>query len=133
VTLSRRQWQTKCCFVAPTVRVTIKSKIRYNGQEYSSPAELPPEVRGAYESALHDRAVKKRFVINGPQLKSEESISADLRNLCDDAMSVMENNGEVTIPNVDKPEPLLGKKEVVIVALSALGIMALVALRLIAR
>jgi hypothetical protein len=115
------------------VGVTIKSKIRYNGQEYSSLAALPPEVRAAYERALHDRSVKKRFVIDGSQLTSEESMSADLRNLCDDAMSVMENNGEVTIPNADKPEPLLRKREIVIVALSALGIMALVALRLIAR
>ena len=44
-------------------------------------------------------------------------------------MSVIENNGEVTIPN-DKAEPLLTKQEITIVALFAGGIIALVLARL---
>jgi len=119
----------KCYHFRPAVSITLKSKIRYNGQEYSSPAELPPEVRIAYEKALHDGAVKKRFVFNGEQFANEDAMPADVRKLCDDVMGVIENNGEVTIPN-GKPEPLLTKREIVVVGLFAGGIVALVLARL---
>ena len=109
--------------------ITLKSKIRYNGQEYSSPAELPPEVRMAYEEALHDGAMKKKFVFNGQQFADEEAMPPDVRKLCDDVMGVIENNGEVTIPN-GKAEPLLTKREITLVAVVAGGIVALVLARL---
>jgi hypothetical protein len=110
------------------VSITLKSKIRYNGQEYSSPAELPPEIRMAYEKALHDGAVKKRFVFNGEQFANEDEMPPDVRRLCDDVMGVIENNGEVTIPN-GKTEPLLTKRELAIVGAFAGGIVALVVAR----
>src|SRR5438132_3770109 len=127
--LARRSLADEMLSFAPIVSVTVKSKIRYNGQEYSSPAELPPEVRAAYEKALHGGSVKTRFVFNGQQFANEESMPADVRKLCDDVMGVIENNGEVTIPNGEKVEPLLTKKEIAIVALFAGGIIALVAAR----
>ena len=105
---------------------TLKSKIRYNGKEYSSPAELPPDVRLAYEQALHDGAVKKRFTINGQKFASDGAMPSDIRRLCDDVMSVIETNGEVTIP---KKEPLLTKKEVAIIAAFGAGILALILAR----
>jgi hypothetical protein len=120
----------KCYDFGPAVSITLKSKIRYNGQEYSSPAELPLEVRIAYEKALHDGAVKKRFVFNGEQFANEDAMPADIRKLCDDVMGVIENNGEVTIPN-GKSEPLLTKREITVVALFAGGIVALVVARLV--
>ena len=120
----------KCYDFCPAVSSTLKSKIRYNGQEYSSPAELPPEVRMAYEKALHDGTVKRKFVFNGEQFANEDAMPADVRKLCDDVMGVIENNGEVTIPN-GKPEPLLTKREIVVVGLFAGGIIALVLARLV--
>ena len=125
----------KCYHFSPAVSVTIKSKIRYNGQEYSSPAELPPDVRAAYEKAFRElptgfnAPVKKKFVFNGEKFASEDGMPADVRKLYDDVMSVIENNGEVTIPK-DKAEPLLTKQEMTIVALFAGGIIALVLARL---
>jgi hypothetical protein len=119
----------KCYDFCPAVSITLKSKIRYNGQEYSSPAELPPEVRIAYEKALHDGAVKKKFVFNGEAFANEDAMPADVRKLCDDVMGVIENNGEVTIPN-GKSEPLLTKREITVVAIFAGGIVALVLARL---
>jgi hypothetical protein len=119
----------KCYDFRPAVSITLKSKIRYNGQEYSSPAELPPEVRIAYEKALHSGSVKKKFVFNGEPFANEEAMPADVRRLCDDVMGVIENNGEVTIPN-GKTEPLLTKREIAVVALFAGGIVALVLARL---
>jgi hypothetical protein len=120
----------KCYDFRTAVSITPKSKIRYNGQEYSSPAELPPDVRMAYEEALHDGAVKKKFVFNGEQFANEEAMPADIRKLCDDIMGVIENNGEVTLPN-GKSEPLLTKRELAVVALLAGGIVALVLARLV--
>ena len=120
----------KCYDFGPAVSITLKSKIRYNGQEYSSPAELPPEVRIAYEKALHDGAVKKRFVFNGEQFANEDAMPADIRKLCDDVMGVIENNGEVTIPNGKRSEPLLTKRELAVVALCAGGIVVLILARL---
>ena len=120
----------KCYDFRSAVSITLKSKIRYNGQEYSSPAELPPEVRVAYEQALHSGVVKKKFVFNGEQFANEDAMPPDVRKLCDDVMGVIENNGEVTIPN-GKTEPLLTKREITVVALFAGGIVALVVARLV--
>src|SRR5436305_990768 len=99
--------------IGPAVSITLKSKIRYNGQEYSSPADLPPGVREAYEKALHEgrAVVTKKFVLNGQSFASEDAMPADVRRLCDDVMQVIENNGEVTIPNGQNREHLLTKKE----------------------
>ncbi len=121
------RWQVNCCDFRLAVSITLKTKIRYNGQEYSSPAELPPDVRVAYEEALHD-GVKKKFAFNAEQFASEEAMPADLRKLCDDVMGVIENNGEVTLPN-GKSDPLLTKREIVVVALFAGGIVGLVLAR----
>ena len=120
----------KCYDFRTAVSITLKSKIRYNGREYSSPAELPPEVRMAYEKALHSGAVKKKFVFNGELFANEDAMPADVRKLCDDVMGVIENNGEVTIPN-GKSEPLLTKREIAVVAIFAGGIAVLVLARLV--
>jgi hypothetical protein len=112
------------------VSITLKSKIRYNGREYSSPAELPPEVRMAYKKALHDGSVKKKFIVNGEQFTDENGMSPDLRRLCDDVISVIENNGEVTIPNGQDSHRLLTKRELVIAIAVGVGIAALVLARI---
>lgn len=110
--------------------ITLKSKIRYNGQEYSSPAELPPDVRLAYEKALHGGQVTKKFVVNGQTFNSEDAMPSDIRNLCEDIMGVIENNGEITIPNQPDSSPLLSKRDVGIAVAVGLGIAALVLARI---
>ena len=110
--------------------ITLKSKIRYNGQEYSSPAQLPPEIRMAYEKALHQKAIKMNFVINGEKFGTEAEMPADVRKLCDDVMSAIESNGEVTIPN-KTVEPWLTKKEIAVVAVFTGGVIAMALARLV--
>ena len=39
------------------MKLNVKTKIRYNGQEYSDPNQLPPEVRAAYQKAMRKRSV----------------------------------------------------------------------------
>ena len=121
----------KCYEFGPAVSITLKTKIRYNGQEYSSPSELPSEARLAYEKALHEgHVVKKRFVVNGQTFIGEDAMPADLRKLCDDVMDVIENNGEVTIPNGEDRGSLLRKREVGIAIAVGVGIAALVLTRI---
>jgi hypothetical protein len=122
----------KCYQFGSAVSITLRSKIRYNGKEYATPAELPPEVRMAYEKALHDPAVKKFTFVNGQKFTSEEAVPPDVRKLCDDVMSVIENNGEVTIPNgAQNRERLLSKREVGIAIGVGIGIAALVLARIV--
>ena len=117
--------------IGPAVSITLKSKIRYNGQEYSSPAELPPQVRQAYEKALHEgTVVTRKFVVNGQSFGSEQEMPDDVRKLCDDVMGVIENNGEVTIPNGQNREQLLTRKELGVAIAVGLGIAALVLTRI---
>ena len=125
-----RLWQVNCYLFRPAVSITLKSKIRYNGQEYSSPAQLPPEIRMAYEKALHQKAIKMNFVINGEKFGTEAEMPADVRKLCDDVMSAIESNGEVTIPN-KTVEPWLSKKEIVVVAVFTGGVIAMALARLV--
>ena len=125
-----RRWQVNCYDLRLAVSITLKSKIRYNGQEYSSPADLPPDVRLAYEKALREVPLKTKFVINGEQFANESAMPADVRKLYDDVLGVIENNGEVTIPN-GKTDPLLTKREVALVAALTGGIVALVLTRIV--
>jgi hypothetical protein len=120
----------KCYEFASAVSLTLKSKIRYNGQEYSSPAELPADVRMAYEKALHEGPIEKKFVVNGEHFANEDAMPADLRKLCEDVMGVIENNGEVTIPNGETRSRFLTKRELGVAVAVGTGIAALVLVRI---
>ena len=120
----------KCYQTGSAVSITLKSKIRYNGQEYTSPAELPPDVRLAYEKALHDGAMKKKFVVNGQSFASEDAMPGDVRKLCEDVMGVIENNGEVTLPSDQQSGQLLTKRELGVAVAVGVGIAALVLARI---
>jgi hypothetical protein len=119
----------KCYESRSAVSITLKSKIRYNGQEYSSPAELPPDVRVAYEKAMREVPLKANFIVGHERFANGNAMHGDVRNLCDDVMSVIESNGEVTIPN-GKRDPLLTKREIALVAVLTGGIAALIWARL---
>jgi hypothetical protein len=120
----------KCYQTRSAVSITLKSKIRYNGQEYTSPAELPPDVRLAYEKAVHDGAMKKKFVVNGQSFASEDAMPGDVRKLCEDVMGVIENNGEVTLPRDQRSGQLLTKRELGVAIAVGVGIAALVLARI---
>jgi hypothetical protein len=97
------------------VSINVKKRIRVNGVEYSSLDQMPPELREAYLQAmapgyptLH-RALDK-IVVNGRRIVGRER---DER-LYDEIMSVVENNGEVTLPS--STEPLLTRRQIKVVA-----------------
>lgn len=113
------------------VKMDVKTRIRFNGHDYSGPEELPPEVRVAMEKAMANRAASEKLVVNGEEVSGDGSSADSARKLYDDVMSVMENNGEVTLPNSRRFEPLLTKgqlKAVILVVgmLFGLAVLALV-------
>ena len=90
----------------------------------------PPDVRLAYEKALHDGAMKKKFVVNGQSFASEDAMPGDVRKLCEDVMGVIENNGEVTLPSDQQSGQLLTKRELGVAVAVGVGIAALVLARI---
>jgi hypothetical protein len=94
------------------VNISVKTKIRFNGQEYSSPDQLPPEVQAAYRKACMERPVSLhqclgKIVVNGTPITGDPEAG---RRLYEDIMSVVENNGHVTLPV--SSEPLLNSRRV---------------------
>jgi hypothetical protein len=101
------------------VNIKLKTRIRYNGQEYSDPNQLPLEVRAAYDKAMASGVANKKIIINGQELTNRNQMPDDVRKICDDVMSVIENNGEVTLPVSRASEPLIGKRQLQLILLVA--------------
>lgn len=116
------------------MKISVKTKIRYNGQEYSDPTELPPEIRAAYEKAMRGEAAatSRKFTFNSREFSSRD-MPADMRRLSEDVMSVIESNGEVTFPQSRDPEPLMTKRQLSAVALVVAMLLALATVALVTR
>lgn len=87
-----------CCIIGP-MNITLKTKIRYKGQEYSSVDQLPPEVRAVYERAMAgggnvvvNHGTGLRLVVNGKQYPSVADMSAAEKKLYDDAMQLIRDD-----------------------------------------
>ena len=79
------------------MKVNVKTKIKYKGQEYSSVEELPPEARSAYEKAIagDSGAISTKIVFNGREYASPEQMSTADRQLYEDAMKLTHDNDRV--------------------------------------
>jgi hypothetical protein len=85
-----------------TTNITVKTRIRMNGQDYASAADMPAELREAYERALatvaagkpdgaappaeagitgHLGAIETRIIVNGHEYRSVDEMPAALRLL----------------------------------------------------
>lgn len=85
------------------MNIKIKTKIRYNGQEYTSPDELPAEARSAYAQAMSgtptaasNSVVSKKIMLNGQEFSNENEMPAAERKLYDDAIQLMRDGGAAT-------------------------------------
>ncbi len=84
-------------------------KIKFNGTEYGSPEEMPPDVRAAYDKALElakqgklgglpgshvnvKFSTKVRFSYNGKVYESPEEMPPDVRERYDKAMEQVDKN-----------------------------------------
>ena len=116
------------------MNIRIKSKIHYNGQEYSSPRDLPAEARAAYDKAMRAPALvaTHKIVINGQEFANETDLPAEQQKIYDDVLALIQNNGEVTLPSTHQAEPLLTPGQTRLVLLFA-GLLALAALVILSR
>jgi hypothetical protein len=116
------------------VQIRIKSKIRYNGQEYSSPRDLPADARAAYDKAMRAPALatSHNIVINGQKFANEIDLPAGQKKIYDDVLALIQDNGEVTLPGVHQAEPLLTPGQTRLVLLLA-GLLALATLVILSR
>ena len=80
------------------MNITFKTKILYNGKDFSSVDELPPEIRAIYERALANRSNKlmstgskvlTQLVVNGHEVQSTKELSEDEQKLYADAMQLL--------------------------------------------
>ena len=110
------------------MKFSVQTKIRFNGQEYSSPSDLPRELQAAYRKATIPGIASlnkclDKILVNGHEIsrKGEEG-----RRLYEDIMSVVENNGHVTLPVYS--EPLLTNRQVkMVLAVAATAVAAALA------
>src|SRR5204862_8113330 len=79
------------------MKINLKTKIKYNGQEYSSVEELPPEARSAYEKAIAaESAIRStEIVFNGREYASPEQMPTAERQLYEDAMKLAHDTGGI--------------------------------------
>ena len=97
------------------MNITLKTKIRCNGKEYSSVDELPPEIRALYERAIAgggkfamSHNITPRLVINGQEISSTADMSVAEKKLYDDAMQLIRDNAGAHVTTTAAPaDPLL--------------------------
>jgi hypothetical protein len=104
----------------------VKTKIRFNGREYSDPSELPPKARAAYNKAMSEGAAKKRILVNGTESSNQSDVPGDAQKVYDDVLSVIENNGEVTLPGFGQSESHVTKRQLQFVLLVAGAVLSAV-------
>jgi hypothetical protein len=115
------------------VKVSLRTKIRYHGQDYASLDELPAAAREAYQKSSASGAVALNHILDkillyGPRFND----GGKTRWLYDDVMSVVENNGRVTLPG--SSEPFLTKRQtkIVVALVSALVVVGAIVAKAIA-
>src|SRR5207253_11089458 len=72
------------------MKINVKTRIKYKGQEYSSVEELPPEVRAAYEKAMATggASFNTKIVFNGQEYASLDQMPAVQRQLYEVALKL---------------------------------------------
>jgi hypothetical protein len=114
------------------VNFRVKTKILYKGQEYADPSELPSEVRVAYEKSIASGSTARKIVFNGQEFADDSELPDDVRKICDDVMSVVQNNGHVTLPIEGSKQSPLPKNRIRFIVL-LFGLLALIAFLILAK
>jgi hypothetical protein len=83
------------------IKISVKGKIAYNGKEYTSAADLPDDVRHAYERALgasdgadaHGLPIPQtKIVFNGQEYGRVDEMPANVRRMYDAVMLAVEGS-----------------------------------------
>lgn len=113
------------------MKFRAKTKIRYEGREYSNVNELPPEGRTAYEKALQSAAThpaSTKVTFNEEEYADPDDMPDGVSRFCENVMSVIENNGEVTLPifSTGGPRVTKSQRRLILAVLSVVILAALV-------
>ena len=79
------------------INISVKTRIRFNGQEYQSVDEMPAEVRQAYEKAMaslyqrNSLGSKSLVYFNGQEYSSIDAMPEDVRALYRQFMASVAN------------------------------------------
>jgi hypothetical protein len=93
------------------LKITVKTKIRFNGREYSRVEDMPPQIRESYEKALAKMQESKvkmnprtatKLVFNGREYGSLDEMPADIRGLYEQVMTTVDSN-QNGIPDMLEP------------------------------
>jgi hypothetical protein len=85
------------------INFNVKTKIKINGKEYSSPEEMPPDIRSLYEKAIANRGgssaniqstTNSKIVFNGQTFNNRDEMPADVRKIYDSVMTSLDKNGD---------------------------------------
>ena len=103
------------------MKINVKTKIKYKGQEYSSVEELPPEARAAYEKAIATggASVSTKIVFNGQEYASLDLMPAPERQLYEDALKLTHDTQVVPPTRKAGTAALLTKRQRQLVLLFA--------------
>jgi len=83
------------------IKFNVKTKIRFNGQEYAGVETMPPEVRQAYERAVSGAHVYRstKLTFNGQTYGSVDEMPADVRSQYEQVIALVDKN-QNGIPDV---------------------------------
>ena len=76
------------------IKFNVKTKIRFNGQEYAGVEAMPPEVRKVYEQAFATGQVHRstKVVFNGHSYASLDEMPAEVRSQYEQVMGMLDKN-----------------------------------------
>jgi hypothetical protein len=112
------------------MKINVKTRINYKGQEYSSMEELPPEARAAYEKAVAAGGASgsTKIVFNGKEYTSPEQMPAAERQLYEDAIKLAHDSGSAVQINKNASTALLTNRQMVLLSAVLLGIALIIVL-----
>jgi len=76
------------------IKFNVKTKIRFNGQEYTGVEAMPPEVRQVYEQALSKARVhtSTKVVFNGQTYDSPDEMPAEVRSQYEQVIAMVDKD-----------------------------------------
>src|SRR5207248_75728 len=110
------------------MKINVKTRIKYKGQEYSSVEELPPEVRAVYEKAMATggASFNTKIVFNGQEYASLDQMPAAQRQLYEVALKLSQDTEAIAPARKADSAALLTSRQWQVVLFAVLLVIAVV-------
>ena len=114
------------------MKINVKTRIKYKGEEYSSVEKLPSEARSAYEKAMAGgggTSVSSKIVFNGQEYASVDQMPESERHLYEDALRLTRDSSTVALePKKGSTALLTNGQWQLVLLFAALVLVALIVL-----